>query len=281
MNRRRFLGATTGLLTTLAGCSGLGSSPSTPTLSPVSPPTAKPSSGIVLDVGQTYETPDGRTVTVRDVRVERLIRSLSVGHGTHITVGWLENHQFAVSEAEATGPNGDSILTDVRLALEVDGVQYPRDDQKLYWALPPGSTERPGQPAFPVPTTHAATGAIVWHTNGDSPVRWKLPPATIAKFGRAPSFSVSSFDTPDTVSRGSTFDASVTVGNSGDRAGRFIAEFGAGGVDYGEVVIDVPAGAERTHTGMLDPYYSENASEIRVVLDWGRERLARTLRVTD
>lgn len=283
MNRRHFLAATTGLLTTLPGCSDLVSSPSTPTLSPVSPPTTdKQSSATVLDVGQTYEASDGRTVTVRAVRIERLVRSDSVGSPTHIDVAWLDNHQFAVVDAEATAANGDPILTDIQFVLEIDNGQYPSEDQHWYWAFPPGSDEKPGKPAAPAPITDATTGAIVWPNSGDPPVRWTLPSETVDRFGRAPSFSVSSFDIPDSVSRGATFEASFTVGNAGDRDGRFIAEFGAGGIsDYGEVAIDVPAGAERTHTGLLDPHYGEDTSEIRVALNWGRERRVRRIPVTD
>lgn len=275
MNRRQFLGATGGLLTALSGCSGNSAAPATST------PTRTTSTDTTLDVGETYEFPDGRMVTVRAVQVERLIRSTSVGSPTHIDVAWLENHQFAVVEAEPTGATGDSVLADVQFALEIDDVQYPREGQHWYWAFPPGSTERPGQPAFPAPISDATSGAIVWLRDADLKVRWNLPPETLDLLGRAPAFAVRSFDTPDSVSRGDAFEASFTVSNTGDRAGRFITEFGAGPIsDHDEVTIVVPAGTERTHTGLLEPYYSDDTAEIRVTLNWGRERLDRTVTVT-
>lgn len=283
MKRRKFLGATGGLLTVLSGCSERSTSPatSTPTATSATPtPTSAPDT--TLDVGETFESPDGRVVTIRNVRIERLIRSTSGGSSTHIDVAWLKNHQFAVVEAEATGPNSDSILTDIQFVLEIDDKQYPTEGQNWYWAFPPGSTKRPGHPAFPAPISDAASGAIVWRRDTDSRVRWNLSSETVDVLGRAPSFTLRSFDTPDSVSRGDSFEAAFTVANTGDRAGRFIAEFGAGPIsDYTEAAIAVPAGAEQTHTGMLDPHYSDDTTELQVSLDWGHKRRDRTIQVTD
>lgn len=276
MNRRQFLVMTGGLLTAFSGCSGSGTAPATSTS------TQTPSTDTTLDIGETYESPKGRMVTVRDVQIERLIRSTSVGSSTHIDVAWLENHQFAVVEAEATGPNGDSILTDIQFRLEIDDEQYQVENQHWYWAFPPGSNEPPGHPAFPAPISDATSGAIVWFRDADSKVRWKLPSETVDVLGQAPSFTVRSFDAPDSVSRGEAVEASFTVANTGERDGRFITEFGAGPIsDHGEVTIDVPAGTEQTHTGLLDPHYSDDTTEIQVTLNWGRERLHRTVTVTD
>lgn len=283
MNRRQFIGATGGLLTVLSGCSGRNSSPATSSPTPTSAtPTQTSAPVTTLDVGETFESPDGRVVTIRNVRIERLIRSTSVGSSTHIDVAWLKNHQFAVVEAEATGPNGDSILTDIQFVLEIDNTEFPTKDQNWYWAFPPGSTGRPGHPAFPAPINSASSGAIIWRRDADSEVRWKLSSETVDVLGQAPSFTVRSFDTPESVSRGESFEASFTVANTGDRAGRFIAEFGAGPIsDYPEAAIDIPQGTERTHTGMLDPDYSDDTTEIQVSLDWGHKRRDRTVQVTD
>lgn len=235
-----------------------------------------------LEVGESYESEGGRTVTVRGVQVRRLIRSTSVGSATHIDVAWLAGHQFAVVDAEATGADGTSVLSDVQFALEVDGVQYPRPDQHWYWAFPPGSHDRPGRPAFPAPVTDATDGAIVWRRENEPSVRWTLPSETVEQFERAPSFTVRSFDAPDSVSRGDSFDAAFTVTNTSEHDGRFVAEFGAGPIsDHGEVAMPVSAEAGRTHAGIMDPHYPRNASEIQVTLDWGRKRVHRTVTVTE
>ena len=244
--------------------------------------TPTPSTDRTLNVGETYESSDGLTVDVRDVRVRKLIRSTSVGSSTHIDVACLDDHQFAITEAEATDADGNSILSDIRFALDVDGVQYPQDDQHCYWAFPPGLNDRPGLPAFPAPITDATDAAIVWLRDDTPSVRWRLSPETVELLGQSPMFTVRSFETPDSVSRGDLFKATVTVANTGERDGHFITEFGAGPLsDHGEVTIDVPAGTEQTHTGTMDPHYSDDTDEIDVTLDWGCDRLHRTVSVTN
>lgn len=284
MKRRRVLTLVSTAAFPIAGCLGSGESSDTPTATAEQSetPTPTPSSDRTLTVGETYEASDGHTVVVHDVRVTKLIRSTSVGSSTHIDVACLDDHQFAVAKAEATDADGNSILSDIRFALEVDGVQYPQDDQHWYWAFPPGATDPPGLPAFPAPIADATDVAIVWLRDADPSVRWTLPPERFESLGQAPTFTVRSFDTPDSVRRGEVFEATFTVANSGERDGRFITEFGAGPLsDHGEVVVDVSAGAEQTHTGTMDPDYSEDTDEIDVTLDWGCDRLHRTVSVTD
>lgn len=233
-------------------------------------------------VGEPYESSDGTTVTVQDVSVRKLVRSTSVGSATHVDVACLVDHQFAVVETEATDPDGRSIRTDVRLPLEVDGERYPRNDQHMYWAIPPGSYDRPGHPAIAVPITDATDAAALWLRDDGDPVRWMLSAGTVATFGRAPAFEIEAFDTPDAVRPGDPVDASFTVANTGDRDGRLIAEFGAGPIsDHDEVVFDVPAGGDRTYTDSLNAGTPEDAAELRVTLERGCDRLHRTVPVRD
>lgn len=246
--------------------------------SPTAASSPTPPGTVALDVGETHEAPDGTTVTVRDVRVRKLLRSTSVGSPTHVDVACLPDHQFAVVDAEATDAAGDPILPDVRFALVADGVRYPRPDRHWYWAVPPGSHDRPGFPAFPVPVADAAGAAVVWRR--DPPVRWTLPADTVEQFGRAPAFAVRSFETPDAVARGGVFEVAFAVANAGGRDGRFVAELGAGVIsDHDEVVVDVPHGTERTFAETVDPVYVEEADEVGVTFDWGCGRLRRTVRV--
>lgn len=286
MKRRQMLTLVGTAAVPIAGCLGGAESPTTD--SPTSEsdqsdtPTPPPSSDGTLTVGDTYEASNGPTVGVQDVRVRKLIRSTSVGSPTHIDVACLNDHQFAVTEAEATDADGNSILSDIRFALDVDGVQYPQDDQHWYWAFPPGSNDRPGLPAFPAPITDATAAAIVWLREDAPSVRWRLPPETVELLGQSPTFTIRSFETPDSVSRGEIFETTFTVANTGERDGHFITEFVAGPLsDHGEVTIDVLAGTEQTHTRTMDPHYSEDTDEIDVALSWGCNRLRRTVSVTD
>lgn len=292
MRRRRVLALVGASAFPFAGCldrtgSSVTAAPATTSgqpssVSPTESPSPSPSTlnARTVPVGETYESSTGATVTVREVGVSKLVRSTSVGSSTHIDVACLADHQFAVADIEATDADGTSLLTDAQFVLEVDGVQYPRDGQHWYWTFPPGSYDRPGLPAFPAPITDAANASIIWLRKTDTPVRWKLSAETVGSLGTAPEFAVSSFQTPDSIRRGDVFEASFTVGNTGEGDGRFMTEFGAGPIsDHGEVTVDVPAGAERTHTETIDPHSSENTEEIRVTLDWGCHRLNRTISV--
>lgn len=286
MKRRQVLALVSTVAVSVSGC--LSSDGSQTTDSPTATsedsetPTPTTSSDKTLTLGASFEASNGQTVSVRDVRVRKLIRSTSVGSPTHIDVACLNDHQFAITEAEATDGDGNSILSDIRFALDVDGVQYPQDDQHWYWAFPPGSHDRPGLRAFPAPITDATEAAIVWLRDDAPSVRWRVPPETIGLLGQSPTFTVGSFETPDSVSRGESFKATFTVANTGERDGHFITEFGAGPLsDHGEVTIDVPAGTEQTYSGMMDPHYSDDADEIDVSLDWGCDRMHRTVSVTN
>lgn len=193
-------------------------------------------------------------------------------------MAWLDGYQFAVTDLVLSGP-ADDLGSDIPLALEVDGTQYPLPEQHWYWTFSPGtgmgSEER--QPAYPAPITDARSASIVWLR--EEPVHWRLPTETVAQLNNAPAFEIVSLTVPDSVTRGSSFDASVTVRNTG-ADGRFLTEFGAGPIsDHGEVSFTVPSGSERTVTETMHPYYSEGASSVDVHLNWGKERLTRTVTV--
>ncbi len=231
-----------------------------------------------LELGETFESSDGTSLTVNSVSIHRLVRSTSVGSSSHIDVAWLDGHQFAVTDLDVSGP-ADDLGSEVPLALDVDGTQYPRPDQHWYRTYPPGTSlggdsERP---AYPAPITDAQSASIVWLR--ENPVRWQLPADTVAQLGRAPSFEVTSMTVPSSVTSGSSFEASITVRNSGAE-GRFLTEFGAGPIsDHGEVSFTVPADGKRTYTATMHPYYTEGVSSVDVEVDWGKERLTRTVTV--
>lgn len=244
-------------------------------------PTPTPSQSNTLELGDTLETTHGIEITVRDVRVEKFIRSTSVGSPTHIDVACLDQHQFAVVAVQATDESGASRLKDVRFALEIDGVQHPTSDQHWYWAHPPGSYERPGIPAYPAPVSDANEAWIVYLGQKDPYYRWRIPSETVDHFGTVPNFTVQSLTVPDSVGPNEAVQASIVVSNTGKRDGRFMAEFGAGGLsDHDEVTLDVPAGGERSLSEFLT-HYSEAESEIDVTLDWGCESLTRAVTVTE
>lgn len=231
-----------------------------------------------LQLGESVDPATGPTVTVTAVTVSELVRSTSIGSPTHVDVACADGRQFVVLEADATGADGTSVLGDVEFALDLDGTRYPGPDEQRYWALPPG-TDRPGRPAIAVPVADVTDGTVVWRRE-PSPVRWDLPAEIVDALGRSPAFAVRSFDTPDAVARGERIDVAVTVANTGDREGRFVAELGAGPLsDHGEFTMPVPAGGERTHTELLEPFGSEDAATVEVTLAWGCGRRRRSVAI--
>jgi len=230
--------------------------------------------GTNLSVGETYETEDGMPYSVRDVHIHRSIRTTSVGSGSHLDMAWLSDHQFAVVETDL--PTPDSGLN---FHLSVDGTKYPTEGQHWYWAIPPDSWNPPGFPTFPAPITDATDAAIVWNREGKPTVRWQLSPATIKQFNRPPAFEIPTFDVPDSVQSGDTFDVTFTVENVSEYDGRFLFEFGAGPVsDFGESVIDLPSGATQTHEREFEADF-EDVNSMPVVLDYGKQRIQYEVKV--
>lgn len=285
MNRRQVVALLSTAAVPITGClDATGTEPTdTPaTTSEQTEESRTPWPGIDVALGERYESETGPTVRVDGVRVRKLVRSTSVGSSTHIDVACLADGQFVVAEADATDADGNSILSEVRFVLEVDSTRYPREDQHWYWAFPAGSYTRPGLPAFPAPIDDATDAAVVWVRESAPPVRWVLPAETVELLGRAPSFSVRSFEVPQSVSHGASFEAAFTVANTGDRAGTFLTELGAGPIsDHDEVRIDVPPDTENTFTEQLTPHYPDDATEITATLDWGCDRMTRRISVSD
>lgn len=265
-SRRRVLGLLGSSTTLLAGSSSLtGTSPADTT-----------TGAEALSLGETYDDGSGAAMTVQDVTVHRLVRSTTAGSSTHVDVAWLENPQFAVVEADATGVEGPPEFT-----LDVDGTRYPDEGHHTYRAYPPGvDAGESGRVAIPVPIRDAESARVVWPQSDGPDASWRLPTAAVERFGRAPDFSVRSFAVPDSVSRGAAFEASFTVENTGDPAGQFVAEFGAGSLsDFDEVTVTVTVGEGRTHTARVEPHYPESADSIDAVLDWGAARLKKSVTV--
>ncbi len=234
-------------------------------------------------MGETFESQTGQTVTVHDVYVRKHIRSTSVGSPTHIDVACVDGYQFAVVDVEATDSDGNSVLEDIRFAIDLDDVRYPRPEQQWYWAFPEGTYKGEGAklPAFAIPVDEAQTGSVVMPAGSNPPVRWKLPKRTVDAFEKSPEFKLQSLSVPDSVGKDEGFTASFTVRNTGEKGGQFIAEFGAGEIsDYGEVSVAVSQGSETSHSIWVEPtYYPENADEVEVTLDWGCSRVDRAVTV--
>lgn len=274
--RRRLLGVAAAAL---AGCLGpatgtprTGTYSPTPQTDPDSPtPTTESAAGPQsYALGETHETTAGEPVTVSDADVHVSIVSRHVaGSSTHPDVGLAGRGQFLVVDHDPIDP--------ASFGIRIDGERIGRERYE-----PIGPDE--GRTAFAVPLVDAHSAAVVW-VGGDDPVRWELPAAVVRDFGARPRFEVETFDVPDAISPGEPIDVTLRVTNVGDRDGRFLAELGAVVIsDFGEVWFDVPRGetVER-HFSLIPPTYTPmygaGEDELPVVLDWGADRLKKTVRL--
>lgn len=182
---------------------------------------------------------------------------------THVDVRAEPGVQFLVLTAAS-----DAAIDELPLSLVTDGT--PVDQQVSSVGHPESETNV--TVTVPVPVNEYDTATFVLESGGESD-RLAVPDTVVTALGNAPEFTVTSFDVPDSVTHGDTFEASFTVANDGTRDARFLAEFGHGQLsDTGEVSIAVPAGEQRTHTGAIEPYYDTNLNVVPVILDWGLDR---------
>lgn len=272
-----------------AGCLGTGSpgagdSPDTPTGGPEPPNGTSPtdtarSSTATLDLGEPIESPEGWSVTLSNVRV----RSIALRAGVHLDPVGVADGQFVLVDVAVDGdPNGTAtsgFLPDpADFAVTLDGAVTV--ERRGFWAGRAGRpAERNGTFAAPVLSADADRAAIRWRVP-DPPVEWRLAAAHREAIANAPEFDVRTFSVPDSVEPGDSFDATLTVANTGARDGRFLAELGATTIsDTPELSFDVPVGAAVDHVEPLSPHYPTDAEELRIVLNWGHGRLERRIAV--
>lgn len=280
MQRRRLLAAL-GAGVSLPGCLG-SESPGTPTsdetttapsedaTTVTSGPTADPE---LLALGDSFETSNGRSLTVHDVRVRRIVFT----RGVHVDPFTRPGEQFVVADMEVSDRDlheGFSVAADGRT---VD--TGPNDALVSRFDDPTGELL-----GFRVPAPFdAERGAVVW--SGDSggtseTARWSLVADHFDALANPPEFAVEAFDVPEEVERGSSFTATLTVANSGSGDGTFRAELGATTIsDTPEIQVEVPTGETVSAERTVEPHYPEEAEELTVRLNWGMGTVERAVSV--
>lgn len=276
MHRRTILSALAAGLT--AGCGGAGTpTPTPPCTGATEPPAPAFQPG---GDGRTKRTSAG-SATVAIVGLRAAVPTPAVGSPAHVDVAAPAGEQFVVAEVilrdgagEPRAPDGD-----LPLAVEVDGERNPRGRPVLVDTFGWNSGGTPV--AFPVAAAAAESAALVWTPPDGEAVRFPLAADVVSRFPRTPAFAVETLAAPDRVTRGDPFPVRLAVANDGDRAGRFLAEFGTDLVsDVGEVSFPVPAGRTRDHCFQLRPgHYPPGRSEVDVVLRRGSTTLRRPVAV--
>lgn len=295
MNRRQLLASLAAGAVAVPGClddangAGDGSPSATST---------RPSTGTVPD-GAVEETPSG--TPARD----------GTGTGTETDVDFVRE-AFAVPELVAPdspdsfGVYGDrdeqyvvALLAAQRGAappasdveLVADGEPYPAETEVggQGWALfdydasYSPDDDRGGWVVFRLPKPLEAGGAAVSWPGGED----ALGDEVLARLARPPaSFAVESFDAPAAVDAGETVTATVTVENTGDADGTFVAAFNRSGplIAYApESVIRLPVAASETETWTFEHAVADESFEedrpMRLYLHWRDDSLSRQVTV--
>lgn len=273
MNRRLFLAAL-GVNSLLAGCPTWPST-TTPTPTPTTTPTATPpltptESGVTRHPGEPFETENGYSVTVSNLRVQRSFIALESPH-TNILAA--PGHQYLVFDRLVDGMESPPSASRVGVLLEGRGY--------FDGGASPSTTNDPKRSTLGirVPVEQFERGSILW----DRPdvygpaVRWELPDVIRAAIATPPRFEVRAFDVPDAALDGSTFRLSVVVANTGARDGVFRAELGNPDIsDQPEMTLPVRVGETAEHTEQQDADF-HGGDTLTLVLRWGTGELKRTV----
>lgn len=276
----------------MAGCIGDASpqgtdsgTPITGVSTPADTPTPPPEN-VHLEPGEWFETDRGWAITLENVRVQRSIASFGP---THTDVAAEVGVQYAVADVafrpgdEATTDDWKTTnpepLGDLHFVTLVDGELNPADGPRRNVVLRSryGQTNRLGFPVPVEPTPQAVS--LGWLASDERSVYWDLGADALAALAHPPEFEVRSFEVPERATPDETLDVAVTVANVGERDGTFIAELGNAAIsDQPEIFLDVPQGGTATvHESVTADV--PGGDEMRVVLDWGTDRLERSVTI--
>lgn len=146
---------------------------------------------------------------------------------------------------------------------------------------PPGSE---GNLAFQLSIIDTASGAIEWAPETGDRYGWPLPDSVVEDLGRTPEFGVTEFSVPDSIPRGDPFTSSITVENTGDRDGRFLAvvlDEGASSVPLqSKFTMEVPVG-ETVSRDLIGREIEDDRDSVTRVLDWGIEERQGTVSISE
>lgn len=211
-------------------------------------------------MGRTVSVGDTR-LTVSNARVKNAVRS----PGVHDPVVRTDAGQYVVVDVTVDGTAPDGL--DDGLRASVDGAVLPDST-----AIP---TVTEGEYAVPFPAASHESAAVGWQTDGGSAF-WTLPATVRSRLPDVPRFRVRDVALPV---RDGRRVLELTVENTGDRDGQFVAEVSMEGFS-GNAIIDfpVPTGESRTYTGRAGKillYFENNGGGTLVVQYPGENSVSR------
>lgn len=268
--------AAAGLVGSAAGCSAVTDDLSETTDPDDSTtPTSNSDTADSLDMGERATSDDGVSVTITDPQVRKIFFSPDEGTITHRYPAGEPYSQFIVASISTDGPDIDTLELDP----VIDGNR--RETQAYRRNASPGSE---GYLAFQVSIADIASGAIEWAPETGDRYRWSLPGSLVEDLGLTPEFGVTEFSVPDSIPGGDPFTAAITVENTGDRDGRFLAvvlDEGASSVPLQSMfAMEIPVG-ETVSRELTGREVETDRDSVTGVLDWGIDERRATVSISD
>lgn len=275
-NRRRFVGLSASLVAGVAGC--LGGTPGDDTESPSDVPSDTDGKKNGSPEGTATDPPSDAERTVGDitVAVTDIVARKAVTYTSSMGSGGVvarEGRQFVVA----------SVHTDADLELEAFSLRAADGD---WTASVPGESgginravagheggpvgrplggDGPQFAAFELPSPFASTEPRIHFERDGESAEWPLPKAAVSTLtSEAPRFELDSLEAPDSVRQGDQMEVSLTVTNTSDVDGRFLAavywptELIADDDESHIVETDVTAGETVTQSLTITTDYTTN-----------------------
>lgn len=270
-----------GVVSAVAGCSSSDDEASSETVaspraSDASGSTATPNrSATVETLAMGATATSDRSVTVSDPR----LRTVVVAHGDDSDVHTRPVGTVGSQFLSVVVSTDEGDLARISLDAVLDG--EPQGSALYRDSIQPGNS---GRVHLQIPVRQAQQGAVEWRAGDGERFRWTLPSSVVSRVGLAPSFEVTAFDVPAELSRGEQFTGSVTVSNTGERAGTFramVLNQGASSLPLaGSVTVPVDVGETVTHD-ISGATLMSSQSTVTAVLDWGLGERRATFSVTE
>lgn len=284
MHRRALL-SSLAPLTMLSGCTGDSATTQTQTTSSsdqssTEEPTTSPSTSEVtpsvqrLSIGETATIGEG-AASIYDAEAASTLITLD---GTHYGIVTKSDAQYLVVAMTTKDPvDGDTAARNAT-TLELDGATHPVSEYRFHPADGGGFNI-----AYRIPLQLSATaGRISWtNEDGTTIAEWSIPTSVIQRLNNPPEFAVHAFTVPDEVASSEPFDVETTVENTGAGDGEFKALLGnSNRTDSTPLAWSIPQGERKTVTESMQ-LSGESGDSRTISLDWGLERLERTITITE
>jgi hypothetical protein len=272
-SRRRYLTGVATVLSGLAGCtSGPGGTVTTTETEPTDTDPKKSPSGTPTEPHEDAKRTVGSdTVAVTDIVARKAVTYQStMGSGGVVAI---EGEQFVVASVHSDAElsmDGFSLRTAgdewVASTLEDTGAtNYAVDGHEGGPLGRPIGGDGPNYVVFQLPSPLEAADPVIQLEHGGERTEWPLPDDAVSALAAPdPSFDLDSLSAPDSVRQGDQMEVSLTVTNTSDTDGRFLAavywptELIADDDESHIVETTVDAGASATQSLTIDTEYTTN-----------------------